>query len=371
MAFCKYCGTKLEDGQVCNCADAVRAATKKAEEAAKLEAEKAAAEAERLEAEKAAAEAERLEAEKAAAEAERLEAEKAAAEAAKLEAERAAAKAEKNKAEKTESEAVKIEAEEPVIEEKKPDPEKSADEAEKDKQAAENGRTVRKAATAPPAVVEGENAKAMRRGLILVFTAAALFIMFIVVLASLLGDGYKTPLKKTVKGINKSRAELVIDAVYPDAYINELKEKCDDDGGDWDETVDDLSSFITDMKELCEDEHFGSDVTANVKILDKKEITSRDRRNIEQHFENMGADVKKASKLKIEITVKGDEEKETIRVYVFTVKLDDGKWVVYADDRAMGRIVDKAGSVSKGIGSSADELLNDYSDVFTVFKEGQ
>ena len=335
MAFCKYCGTKLEDGQVCNCADAVRAATKKAEEAAKLEAEKA------------------------------------AAEAAKLEAERAAAEAEKNKAEKTESEAVKIEAEEPVIEEKKPDPEKSADEAEKDKQAAENGKAVRKAATAPPAVVEGENAKAMRRGLILVFTAAALFIMFIVVLASLLGDGYKTPLKKTVKGINKSRAELVIDAVYPDAYINELKEKCDDDGGDWDETVDDLSSFITDMKELCEDEHFGNDVTANVKILDKKEVTSRDRRNIEQHFENMGADVKKASKLKIEITVKGDEEKETIRVYVFTVKLDDGKWVVYADDRAMGRIVDKAGSVSKGIGSSADELLNDYSDVFTVFKEGQ
>ena len=335
MAFCKYCGTKLEDGQVCNCADAVRAATKKAEEAAKLEAEKA------------------------------------AAEAAKLEAERAAAEAEKNKEEKTESEAVKIEADEPVIEEKKPDPEKSADEAEKDKKAAENGKAVRKAATAPPAVVEGENAKAMQRGLILVFIAAAMFITFIVVLASLLGDGYKTPLKKTVKGINKSRAELVIDAVYPDAYINELKEKCDDDGGDWDETVDDLSSFITDMKELCEDEHFGNDVTANVKILDKKEITSRDRRNIEQHFENMGADVKKASKLKIEITVKGDEEKETIRVYVFTVKLDDGKWVVYADDRAMGRIVDKAGSVSKGMGNSSDELLNDYSDVFNVFKEIQ
>lgn len=294
MAFCKYCGSKLEDGQSCTCEEAVAAAKAKEE-----------------------------------AEAEKAE---------------------------------EITREAPA--EREGDSEKASGETAADTEAASE-----EAAKVPPAPVvitppvpaQTISDKMLRRGLILICAAAMCLVLFIVVLGNVAGNGYKRPVRNVVRGLNRERAELVINSFYPRDYIEELRDNAEDGDMEWSDVSDDMDSLISDVKEVCEDNYFGDDLRVSAKIVKKKPATSKDLRTLKKEFEKYDAVVKKAYRLKVRLTVKGDDEKEQVHFYIYSVKLKGGRWVLYADDKTKGALSSKTEDIYKEMDKELAEIFDDYS----------
>lgn len=286
MAFCKYCGNKLEDGQSCTCEEAVNAVEVKA-------------------------------------------------------------------------------LKEPAVTKQKPET--------PTKPESETPKPVVTGAKSEPEPDKSKDKRFLGYGLIsasaLAFIAAIVLtvILLAAIVITLLSGGYKTPLKRTIRGLNRDKAELIIDSVYPDSYIDELKETVDDND-DWSDVTDDLDSLIADVKEVCEDEYFGDDLRMSVKIVKKKEATAKERRALKKIFDKYDSDVKKAYKLKVLLTVKGSDEKEQVHFYVYSVKLKEGKWVLYGDDKTFGKFTEKFGDIYKELKSEIDEISDAYSDSTELFK---
>lgn len=199
---------------------------------------------------------------------------------------------------------------------------------------------------------------------------AVTIILLAVIIITVLSGGYKTPLKRTVRGLNRDRAELVIDSIYPDSYIEELKETVEDNDDEWRDVTDDLDSFIADVKEVCEDEYFGDGLKVSAKIVKKKEATPKERRTLKKIFDQYDAGVKKAYKLKVLLTVKGGDEKEQVHFYVYSVKLREGKWVLWGDDKTYGKLAEKFGDIYKEMKADIDEISDAYSDSTMLFTAG-
>ena len=201
----------------------------------------------------------------------------------------------------------------------------------------------------------------LRRGLVLVCALALCLVLFITIAGNIVGCGYKRPVKNVIKGVNKERAELVINSFYPRNYVEELRDDAEDEDMEWSDLTDDLDSLISNVKEVCEDNYFGDDLKLNAKIVKKKPATAKDFRNIKKEFEKYDAVVKKAYKLKVRLTVKGDDEKEQIHFYIYSVKLKGGRWVVFADDKTKGAISNKTENIYNEVDKELREVINDYS----------
>lgn len=321
MRFCKYCGTKLEDGQECTCAEAVAAAKEKADK----------------------------------------EAEKAAETEKKLIADFSEVPGEETAPEKSIPEEKREDVSEESVDASAPG---NIDDKGDDKQekAEENKNAPAVAeAKALPVPANTISDKMLKRGLA-VFGALALgLILFITVLGNLAGNGYKRPVRNVVKGLNKDRAELIISSFYPRDYIEELRDEADDSDEEWDDVADDLDSLISDVKEVCEDNYFGDDLTVSAKIVKKKPATARDLRMLKKEFENYDAVVKKAYRIKVRLTVKGDDEKEQAHFYIYSVKLKGGKWLLYPDDKTKGTLAEKSEDIVKDMDKELNEIFSDYS----------
>jgi hypothetical protein len=85
-------------------------------------------------------------------------------------------------------------------------------------------------------------------------------------------------------------------------------------------------------------------------------------RKTRKHFDEFAIDLKKADKLKVELTVEADDEKEETRVNLYSVKIDIRKWVVYALDKTLGKLSDKFGSVYEEVKEDADEVISEHSE---------
>lgn len=201
----------------------------------------------------------------------------------------------------------------------------------------------------------------LRRGLVLVCALALCLVLLITIAGNIVGCGYKRPVKNVIKGVNKERAELVINSFYPRNYVEELRDDAEDEDMEWSDLTDDLDSLISNVKEVCEDNYFGDDLKLNAKIVKKKPATAKDFRNIKKGFEKYDAVVKKAYKLKVRLTVKGDDEKEQIHFYIYSVKLKGGRWVVFADDKTKGAISNKTENIYNEVDKELREVINDYS----------
>ncbi|MBR5164258.1 MAG: hypothetical protein IKW87_01720 [Ruminococcus sp.] len=318
MAFCKYCGKKLGDGESCTCEEAVAKAKEEAEKAEAENAEEVTREAP--------AEGETESTETAGSD--------TAADSGAEGSDTAAYSGAENADTASDSGA------ESDTEEKKPPV---------------------AVVTGPPVPAPVMSATLLRRGLILVCALAMCLVLFIVVVGNIAGNGYKRPLKNAVRGLNKERAELVINSFYPRGYVEELRDDAEDGDSEWSDVTDDMDSLIANVKEVCEDEYFGDDLKVSAKIVKKKPATAKDIRTLKKEFEKYDAVVKKAYRLKVKLTVKGDDEKEQVHFYIYSVKVKGGRWVLYADDKTKGTIADKTKDVYKEMDKELAEVFEDYS----------
>lgn len=160
-----------------------------------------------------------------------------------------------------------------------------------------------------------------KKQLILYGCIAAGAIVVLVLLFNLLfGGGYKKPIKQVIKGFNHNNAKKIAYAMYPKEYIKDELE--DEDDFDWD----DADDAIEDSKEYFEDE-YGEDIKIKVKFLDKKDVKKKELEKLEDMYDDVyDAEVKKAYKVKVEMTIKGDDDDDDSKVWLYVVKLKGDGW---------------------------------------------
>lgn len=138
---------------------------------------------------------------------------------------------------------------------------------------------------------------------------AAAVVIIIAIIASIIGSGWKKPIKNYVAGMNKCDSEKYLSA-FPDF----LKMKTTD-------------SDLKDSKKNDE-KTYGDNVKYSAKILKKEKISKDDLNNVQEYINkkyDTNVKVKKGYKVKIEEKTKGKDDYAygTSTRYVYKI---DGKW---------------------------------------------
>ncbi|MBD5159812.1 MAG: hypothetical protein HDT23_06185 [Ruminococcus sp.] len=165
-----------------------------------------------------------------------------------------------------------------------------------------------------------------------------LIILVIVVgiagVSTFFGNAYKRPIQKVVRGINRNNIEMILSQVMTEEMLEEFQEEVTEKNEtSWEEYCEDTNDGIEELKEYIEDD-FGKHFKVSAKILEKKDAKKREIRSIEEYYKSVGSecDIEKACKLKTEITLKGKEDKKTMKVWLYTAKIDDDGWKIVFDD---------------------------------------
>ena len=154
---------------------------------------------------------------------------------------------------------------------------------------------------------------------------------------SYIGNAYKIPLKRAVRGINKNNIELILEQFMTEDMLEQYKEKVTDkEDINWKEYCEDTNEGIEELKEYIEDD-FGKRFKVSAKVIETKDAKKREQKSIEEYCESidMECDIKKAYKLKTEITLKGKDEEKTMKVWLYSAKLKDEGWKIVFDEETL------------------------------------
>ncbi|MDE6539479.1 MAG: hypothetical protein K2K66_04755 [Ruminococcus sp.] len=154
---------------------------------------------------------------------------------------------------------------------------------------------------------------------------------------SYMGNAYKIPLKRAVRGINKNNIELILEQFMTEDMLEQYKEKVtDEENINWKEYCEDTNEGIEELKEYIEDD-FGKRFKVSAKVIETKDAKKREQRSIEEYCESidMECNIKKAYKLKTEITLKGKDEEKTMKVWLYSAKLKDEGWKIVFDEETL------------------------------------
>lgn len=139
-------------------------------------------------------------------------------------------------------------------------------------------------------------------------------ILVIILLISLLGSGYKTPLNNYFKGIEKAKSETYLKA-YPEFVREEMEDTYDDE-------------YLEKRVETFEKE-YGDKIKISYKVLDKEKLDKDDLEDIQDELEDDydEDDVKVSTgyEVAVKITVKGSDDKESYYSSFYICKVN-GKW---------------------------------------------
>ena len=177
---------------------------------------------------------------------------------------------------------------------------------------------------------KGGDNKNQTLGLVCIGVAALIVLIIIInILGAVFGGGYKKPIKDFVKGFNNADSKKLMESILPDSAIDDLKDEYDDD---WKDMLEDLDDDLEDALDDLEDE-YGKHAKLSVDFLDKKKASKSDLEELEEIYDEVDATVKKAYKVKVEMTFKGkdDEESEKLTLYVVKIKGDGWKLAPYDD----------------------------------------
>ncbi|MDE6502769.1 MAG: hypothetical protein K2L10_11840 [Ruminococcus sp.] len=185
--------------------------------------------------------------------------------------------------------------------------------------------------------------KKEKKKFVVIGSVAVVAVTAVVLLTSSLGGGYKKPINDLVNSINKGDSAKMFSAVIPKDKIKEMKKELKGSKFDWDDLMDTIDDGLEDSMEDLEYK-YGKNVKLSVKFLEKKKVKGDDLEEIEELYEDtFDAEVSKAYKVKVEMTIKGKKEKDTNKswLYVAKIKGDDWKVTTYKDET---NITDMLGS---------------------------
>lgn len=179
--------------------------------------------------------------------------------------------------------------------------------------------------------------KKLSRKNIFVIILIVLILILVSGINSYIGNACKIPLKRAVRGINRNNIELILEQFMTEDMLEQYKEKVTDEQDiNWKEYCEDTNEGIEELKEYIEDD-FGKRFKVSAKVIEAKEAKKREQRSIEEYCESidMECDIKKAYKLKTEITLKGKDEEKTMKVWLYSAKLKDEGWKIVFDEETI------------------------------------
>lgn len=148
--------------------------------------------------------------------------------------------------------------------------------------------------------------------------AIAAVIVVVFALISIIGGGYKKPIKNYFTGLQKCNSKTYIKA-FPEFMKDDLEEKY-------------TNEKLEDMKEDDEDK-YGDKVKYSYKIIDKTKLTKDEIKDSKKVLEKLYDDEKikltDGYKVCVKVTVKGSDKKTTSYETFVVYKLN-GKWCIFS-----------------------------------------
>lgn len=156
---------------------------------------------------------------------------------------------------------------------------------------------------------------------ILAGIAAALILILVLVLC-LSGGGPEKALDTYLDVIYRGKISKV-EKIAPEKYWESLDEDMDD--------VEDNMKTVYKLAIRALEDEYGDNIKISYKITDKDEVTksalNEMKDNIKSKYDIPKKNVTDACELEVDLTIKGDEDKETKEVSFFAVKVD-GDWYI-------------------------------------------
>ncbi len=134
--------------------------------------------------------------------------------------------------------------------------------------------------------------------------------------------------------MNKNNIELILEQVLTDDMMEDVKDEIEDEtDSDWKEFCEDAEDVMEEMKEYLEDD-YGKNVKFSVKFLDKKDAKKREIKNLEKLYDSTDNDIeiKKAYKVKLELTIKGKDDDENMKLWLYSVNIKGEGWKIMIDN---------------------------------------
>lgn len=163
--------------------------------------------------------------------------------------------------------------------------------------------------TAAPA--QNNNSKMIGIALVGVVVLVLIFVLF----GSLFGGGYKKPIAKMCKGLEKEDWKI-----YSECLPKDQKKAIGNKRG---------KDIIKKAVEFMEDE-YGKNIKISYKVTDKEKLDKDDIDDLEDNFKkryDKKIKISKAYELEVKLTIKGKDDKDSDEVDFVVAKVD-GKWVI-------------------------------------------
>ncbi len=172
--------------------------------------------------------------------------------------------------------------------------------------------------------VEPSVDKPIKRGGALKYIIAFLIILlvgFLVIWFLVANGSYKSPIKSMTKGIRKADSEKVIEAIYTDEMVAEIRLKAKENGLTWEEYLKQHSKSIDSSND-------GLGVKRlKVKILAKEKLSGSNLDEIEKFYkDNYALKVRKAYRVEVKFSFKLNGTKSYRSGWLCVVKVKGGGW---------------------------------------------
>lgn len=168
------------------------------------------------------------------------------------------------------------------------------------------------------------SASSNKTGLIVVGAALVIALILIIsIISSIAGGGYKKPINEFEKALNKCDGERLAECMMTKDMLKEAE----------DEDFDELDEMLEMLVEFAEEE-YGDDVKFTIKVDDKEKLDKDDLKDIEESYEDMydeKIDVKKGYEVTAEMTVKGDDGKDSEDIELTVIKVKGEGWLLTQD----------------------------------------
>ena len=165
---------------------------------------------------------------------------------------------------------------------------------------------------------------------IIIGGAAAAVLLIVLIVSISLGGGYKKAINNYFDVMFRGKAdkiEKLCPPKYWDWYEDEYNEELDD-------IKDEYKDNWEDMLEKFEDE-YGNNFKATYKITDKKELSDKKLKtiqdNLKERYDIAKKSVKKAYKLDLDVELKGKDDEDSNELTVYAVKIG-GNWYLCNED---------------------------------------
>ena len=219
-----------------------------------------------------------------------------------------------------------------------------------------------------PEMLGIDSEKYMRKSVVVPFLAGILVIGLLICLGIFSGTRYQRPVELLLKGVRSTRSELVLEAMFPESFMNSLTARLDENEEDIDDVTDDLNDLIDELYDMCDDDFFGGNMKITADYLSKSDPSDRMTEEIESYYsDNFGVKVSKTYKVKIMLTIKGDDNTLDSRLNVYSVKLKGDRWVVYIPEKTISKFQKDFSEMFEVVEKSAQKTIDSYDESLDYF----